>query len=72
MRDPDRIPIVLEKIERLWQRYPDWRLGQLVANVAAWRDTDIWNIEENELTEEIDRHLRQAECVSDAKTKSHV
>jgi hypothetical protein len=64
MRDPDRIPTVLKRIEELWQQHPDWRLGQLIANVAAWRETDVWDLEEDELTEEIDRHLSQAEYAS--------
>lgn len=59
MRDPGRIPQVLEKVAELWRMYPDWRLGQLVANVASWRDTDIWDIEEDELAEEIERHMCQ-------------
>jgi uncharacterized protein YihD (DUF1040 family) len=33
-RDPDRIPKVLSKIEKLWQKSPDLRLGQLLGNCA--------------------------------------
>lgn len=36
---------------------PDWRLGQLVASVASWRDTNICDVEEGDLADEIDRHI---------------
>jgi len=64
MRDPDRIPNVLQKVVKLWRMYPEWRLGQLIANVAAWRDAPVWEIEEEELTAEIERHLKPAEQTS--------
>ena len=32
MRNPKRIKRILEKIERLWNRAPDQRLGQLLEN----------------------------------------
>ena len=35
MRDPNRIPIILKAVEEFWKENPDWRLGQLVDNVAA-------------------------------------
>jgi hypothetical protein len=59
MRDPDRISHVLAKVEQLWRAYPDWRLGQLIANVASWSGTDAWDLEEDGLVDEIDRHLGQ-------------
>lgn len=30
MRDPNRIKITLEKIEEIWVKHPDLRLGQLL------------------------------------------
>ena len=35
MRDPNRIPIVLETLRRVWTQYPDLRLCQLLVNVEA-------------------------------------
>lgn len=35
MRDPARIPRVLEKIGQLWRRYPDLRFCQLHAVIEA-------------------------------------
>ena len=49
MRDPDRIPLVLQEIEKVWRLHPDWRLGQLVCNLAAWVDPTqniVWDVED--------------------------
>lgn len=62
MRDPKRIPVVLQEIERLWQAHPDWRLGQLVCNLAAWADPSqniVWDVEDEILVAEAQRHLNQ-------------
>ncbi len=34
MRDPERIPRILELLRRKWQQEPDQRLGQLIENSA--------------------------------------
>ncbi len=64
MRDQDHIPAVLEQIERLWRAHPDWRLGQLISNVAAWVDptqVSVWEIEDEVFVAEVQRHLAQLE-----------
>jgi hypothetical protein len=33
MRDPNRIPQILERLGKLWKENPDLRLGQLIGNV---------------------------------------
>jgi len=33
MRDPERIPKVLAAIEKVWSKYPDLRLAQLLLNI---------------------------------------
>ena len=33
MRDPKRIPKILERLRKLWEASPDMRLGQLLENV---------------------------------------
>ncbi len=50
---------LLAAIAELSRRYPDWRLGQLVANVAGWADQEIWDIEDEQLLEAAHVHLRQ-------------
>jgi hypothetical protein len=43
----------------LCQRYPHWRFGQLVANVAGWADQEIWDVEDEQLLEAARLHLEQ-------------
>lgn len=65
MRDPNRIPEVLEEIEHLWRLHPDWRLGQLISNLTAWSDPvegSVYDIEDDALVEEARRHLSQADA----------
>lgn len=33
MRDPKRIPKILERLRVIWEQNPDMRLGQLIENV---------------------------------------
>jgi hypothetical protein len=69
MRDQNRIPKVLRAIEKIWRRYPDWRLGQLVANIAEWADESIWDLEEEELVAEIEKHLKAQTSPVNADTR---
>ena len=50
---------LLTAIAELCQRYPDWRLGQLIANVAGWADQEIWDVEDEQLLAAAEAHLRQ-------------
>lgn len=49
MRDPDRIPIILDKLRNLWQKYPDLRLGQLIT--MFFGNKDIFYIEDDKVLE---------------------
>ena len=33
MRDPKRISKMLERLQKIWEAHPDYRLGQLLENV---------------------------------------
>lgn len=33
MRNPKRIPEILKRLQKLWEKNPDLRLGQLIENV---------------------------------------
>lgn len=50
---------LLEAVAELCQRYPHWRLGQLVANIAGWVDQDIWDVEDDQLLAAAQSHLQQ-------------
>ena len=50
---------VLRLITELSERYPHWRIGQLVANVAGWADADVWEVEDADLGAAAQTHLDQ-------------
>jgi hypothetical protein len=58
---------LLQMLPQMSERYPEWRFGQTVANLAAWArqptepgDTGIWDVEDEELLAALERHLAQA------------
>lgn len=59
MNDQQRVEL-LAAVEALSRRYPHWRLGQLVANVAGWADQEIWDIEDQQLLTAAQSHLQQS------------
>ena len=74
MRDPNRIPVVLDAIIELWSRHPDMRLMQLLLNpFPGLRPQDLYNLEENDLISGLDRiyglpeivHKDQISCDND-------
>lgn len=61
MRDPKRISKVLERIQEIWERNPDWRLAQIVVNAAKMVEhkdvtqSRLFNLEDDKLLEGVDR-----------------
>jgi hypothetical protein len=53
-RDPERIPRILEKLGKLWLRYPDMRLGQLLNNAKGTDGADLFYLEDDVLEKRID------------------
>ena len=51
MRDPKRIHEVLMCLEELWNRYPDWRLMQLICNMQSISKWDMFYVEDDVLVE---------------------
>lgn len=49
MRDPARIPIILERLRKVWEAHPDLRLGQLVVSGASARRSDVFYVEDEAL-----------------------
>jgi len=48
---------LLTVIAELSRRYPHWRFGQLVSNVAGWTDKEIWDAKDDELLNAVRQHL---------------
>ncbi|MEX2315775.1 MAG: hypothetical protein WD669_01395 [Pirellulales bacterium] len=57
MNERDRTELQ-EALAKLQFHYPEWRLGQLVANVAGWADRDVWDIEDEDFLAAAKDHLR--------------
>lgn len=55
MRDKNRIPILLNKLQELWQMYPDYRFGQLISNIAD-SSIDIFFPEDDKWLEWIENY----------------
>lgn len=60
MRDVNRIALYTEKLREQWERVPDWRFGQLIANTLghALVETncpDIFMIEDDEFFEAFEK-----------------
>ena len=51
---------LIEVLVELRRRYPAWRFGQLIANVAGWADKELWDIEDDELLQTARSHLEAA------------
>lgn len=51
MRNPKRIPEILEAIREVWTEHPDLRLGQLITIAVGYQTViaDVFYIEDNEL-----------------------
>lgn len=47
MRDKNRIEPTLDLIKKIWTKYPDLRLGQLILNTV--QEKDLYYIEDDKL-----------------------
>ena len=68
MSDSERTDVFAALVE-LSRRYPHWRVGQLVANVAGWADSDIWDAEDGPLLAAARSHLESADVPPDSRAE---
>lgn len=57
MRDVKRIPMILKRLEEIWAKHPDLRLGQLIENFRFClnqKKIHIYGIEDEEFIEELE------------------
>ncbi|MGL4552832.1 MAG: hypothetical protein ACRC33_16775 [Gemmataceae bacterium] len=54
---------LFQALAALARRYPEWRFGQLIANLADWADVPAWDIEDEQLVSVARSHLKRAEAV---------
>jgi hypothetical protein len=53
---------LMRAMEELGSLYPQWRMGQLIANIAGWADQEIWDVEDEQLLGAIRCHLEQRDA----------
>ncbi len=55
---------LLRLIEEMSEGYPEFRLGQLIANLTSWARGDqegaVWNVEDEELLAAAREHIEDA------------
>lgn len=65
MRDPNRIPRIIEKLQRFWEQNPDLRLGQLIDNAKyscpQASKSDIFCVEDDMIEEGLDFLIERCE-----------
>jgi len=78
MRDPERIPKVLGRIQEFWEKHPDLRLGQLLVSVLRYDRSAsmpvgavsaslIFYSEDERLMERIDSFEEYLQSIADAE-----
>lgn len=48
MRNPRRITLVFQNLYKYWSKYPDLRLGQILANAASELNVDTFYLEDSD------------------------
>ena len=60
MRDPARIPIVLNQLRKAWELCPDLRLAQLLCAIDK-TDRDLFFVEDEQWLKAIEDFIEQKE-----------
>ena len=58
MRDPNRIYEMLRILSKIWRKYPDLRLGQLVLNGCP-DDSGLYYMEDEDLLENLKKAYKE-------------
>lgn len=63
MRDPKRIDDVLKELGKFWKEVPDWRLGQVIANISrdCGMSADPFYLEDDKLLTKLREYNREIE-----------
>lgn len=64
MRDPKRIDEFCKRLAELWHLVPDWRFGQLIANVLSTYRGDIFFPEDDVLLKFIENYFEEGKYLS--------
>ena len=63
MRDPNRIDKILEELRKYWKKVPDWRLGQVMANLSrdCGLSADPFYLEDTKLLDKLKEYNAESE-----------
>jgi len=57
----EEIELVTQALKKILCKYPNWRAGQAICNVAMWVKGPVssaaWDVDDSELIIEIEKHL---------------
>lgn len=56
-RPVERIDDILAELGKVWKRYPDMRLGQLISNAASLANSQSWHMEDTTLMSVLEHGL---------------
>jgi uncharacterized protein YihD (DUF1040 family) len=56
MRDKNRIAPLLKRLQDLWEKFPDLRLGQMITSLASKSD-NIYFMEDEEIITSLEKKL---------------
>ena len=63
---------ILRAIEAIWDKYPQWRFGQLVANISYWalepKAESVWDVEDEQFLRAAREHLANADRSRSSET----
>ena len=60
MRNPERIPVVLEKLREFWEKNPDLRFGQIVEIIYFQNETDKFYVEDDYVGEKLSKLIENS------------
>jgi hypothetical protein len=66
VRDPKRIPEILNELKGIWGSVPDLRLGQLILN--EFTDAELYYVEDEDLIRHIRRHYSEVKNIETNKS----
>lgn len=61
MRDLNRIEKYISLLRGIWEKYPDWRFGQLISNIAPYgiSSAKFFYIEDEDFFENINQFYKE-------------
>lgn len=62
MRDTNRIPRMMAKLEQIWKQHPDLRIGQMIEifrHRARDKSDDAFNIEDTKIEKVLDHIIEK-------------